>query len=1255
MKRKGITYFIIFVYILNSLCFNITARAIENRDNNDTISYTGDGYYITMQADNIWEDGFTANIEIKNTSDRTIKDWYLSFELSNDMIDIWNAEIYKKKNNLYIIKNASCNKNIKPSETASFGIQCKGKLTTLPGYFGMLGKRAVITSDKYSIEYKITSDWEDKFIAEVSIINKSNKDIHNWELQATYQNEIVQIWNATIEKHEGDTYCISNNQYNSDIKCNESVTFGIVVNKGNGTYFENCNVYESVCEEQQNNDNIYIDGQLNKEKNILNIDIFSTSINKGYEIYLVKELEEPKLIEKTNSEEYSITIKEITGNLSCYVLQRLTNGIISSNVLSLTYTNGEYNIDIIDTDKDKIPDHLEALYGTDSHNHDTDGDGLLDGDEILFSHTNPLKSDSDDNGVMDGEEDFDHDNLINRLEISLKTNPLNKDSDSDGLMDNEEIKKYNTNPTNPNSDEDGINDGDEIELSLNPLKKDTDDNGINDGEEYIEQIIDNDSIDDNVFENNIASPIEIKLKARGNVNQKADIGEYEGDLFEEEESSIVGKPIYIDNVDLETGSIRFAISNEYTISQHDIGGQYVTPFVICRHDIEGGNTEPIETEYNETNRTLTATIHSPGIYFVVDVYDMLQEFGIDIESTPSINMKKAAKASTIASQTVNGKADIVFLVDTTISMDYYINRVKANIKAFSKELSNAGVSASYALVEYRDITCDGKNSTKIKKNGNSNWYKSVTSFEQAIDKLEADGGGDLKETPIDALEKARRMKFRKNAQKFFVLVTDTDYKLDNNYGIESMEEAVNLLKEDEITVSVVGNKHHYKEYDALIHKTGGVFAAIDGDFKDYLLGIADRIGDEINERYWIALDGLVPQVVRLDNKPTENSNTDTDNDTIPDSDELQSLEPTKYISVTPYLKALKIKGGGTQKIPVYEYKSKPTVKDTDKDGIPDKYDAKPKKSFTKTFLTNKKRKTYQFLSGEDIFKHKIGKNYDIYGIDLNKFMPKSKNVEKNIKNNASHEQDVYKNRFCTKYKTELERSIALTSILTRAKMTQATAFALNNNGMLPMSYSFLSHYLGMHVEQKKYLFNVDMKGINDKMGAKVEFDADKLIRKTPSGTSRFVNMTNDMMRVCESTVKKNCILMFSTVDSISYCGYNPDFNYSVSPYATINNFIDYDGFTSLNKADAGATFRCSYNGETYSLTLNYYILDFYDFYEKQKPLYSQVGFASNDEYVVLSYYNKAAPFRVVGNYRETITWKKGKMYEANYQKTYYYD
>lgn len=1243
---------------MNLSSVNIVSKASQSEKNNYQISYIGSDFHVNMNVDEIWDDGFTATIEIENTSNTTIKDWYLSFELPNDIINIWNAEKYKKEDNLYIIKNVSYNRNINHDEKICFGIECKGKPTTLPDYFGMLGKRIIIASDKYSIEYKITSDWEDRLVAEVSIINKTNKVMHNWELEAKYQNEIIQIWNATIEKHENDTYYIANNQYNSDIMNNGRVTFGIVVNKSSSIYFENCKLYESVCEEQKDSKNIYIDGQLNKDKDFLNIDIYSTTAEQDYEIYLAKELEEPKLIEKTNCEEYSINIERLTENLSCYVLQRLSGQIISSNVINLIFSNGEYTIEIIDTDKDKIPDYLESLYGTDSNNEDTDSDGLLDGDEIMFSYTNPLKSDTDDNGINDGDEDFDHDNLTNEVEISLKTNLFNADSDSDRLTDNEEIKKYHTIPTNLDSDGDGINDGDEITLDLNPLKMDSDGDGIIDSNEYIEQIIDNNNIDESVFKNNIATPTEIKLKARGNVNQNVDIGEYEGDLLEEEESSIVGKPIYIDNIDIETGSIGFAINSEYNISQQNFDGQYVTPLVICHHEMEEGNTEPIETEYNNTNRTLTATINSPGIYFIINIFDMFNEFDIDIEKNSNINQaKKAAKSSTIASQTVNGKADIVFLVDTTISMDYYINRVKANIKSFSKELSNAGVSASYALVEFRDITCDGKNSTKIKKNGNSNWYKSVTEFEQAIDKLEADGGGDIKETPIDALEKARRMKFRKNAQKFFVLVTDTDYKLDNNYGINSMEEMTNLLKEDEIIVSVIANKNNYKEYNMLFDKTGGVFANIDGDFKDYLLGIADRIGDEISNGYWIALDGLVPQVVRLDNKPTESGKEDTDNDNILDKDELQSLEPTKYISVTPYLKALKIKGGGTKNIPVYEYKSKPTVKDTDKDGIPDKYDAKPKKSFEKTYLTGKKRKTYQFLSGEDIYKNKIGKNYNIYGIDINKFMPKSKNVEKNIKDNTSHEQDVYKNRFCTMYKTESKRKTALNSILVRAELTQSASFVLKGC-FLPMSYSLLSHYLGMKVEQKKYLFNVNMKGINDKMGTKVEFDANNIIRKTPSGTKRFTNMAHDMMRVCESTMKKNCILMFSTVDSISYCGYSPEFNYSISPYATANNFIDYDGFTSLNTADAGAVFRCSYDGESYYLTVNYYILDFYDFYEEEKPKYTDykgVGLVSNDEYVVLSYYNKAAPFRVVGNYQETITWKKGKMYEAKYKKTYYYD
>jgi hypothetical protein len=87
-----------------------------------------------------------------------------------------------------------------------------------------------------------------------------------------------------------------------------------------------------------------------------------------------------------------------------------------------------------DTDGDGILDDDEInIYGTDPDNVDTDGDGILDDDEISIYGTDPDKVDTDGDGINDGEElvlwgdnwdaDFDGDGLINLLD---------EDSDNDG-------------------------------------------------------------------------------------------------------------------------------------------------------------------------------------------------------------------------------------------------------------------------------------------------------------------------------------------------------------------------------------------------------------------------------------------------------------------------------------------------------------------------------------------------------------------------------------------------------------------------------------------------------------------------------------------------------------------------------------------------------------------------------------------------------------------------------------------------------
>ena len=143
---------------------------------------------------------------------------------------------------------------------------------------------------------------------------------------------------------------------------------------------------------------------------------------------------------------------------------------------------------------DNIPnDGTDKINALDPHNHkDSDGDGLVDVDEIFYG-TNPLLDDTDSDGLKDGEEIHDYD-----------TNATNPDTDNDGLNDGEEIYTYKTSPVNPDSDGDGLKDGEEVyTYKTSPLDPDSDGDGLTDGEEvftYETNAMDSDTDNDGLMD-----------------------------------------------------------------------------------------------------------------------------------------------------------------------------------------------------------------------------------------------------------------------------------------------------------------------------------------------------------------------------------------------------------------------------------------------------------------------------------------------------------------------------------------------------------------------------------------------------------------------------------------------------------------------------------------------------------------------------------------------------------------------------------
>lgn len=105
---------------------------------------------------------------------------------------------------------------------------------------------------------------------------------------------------------------------------------------------------------------------------------------------------------------------------------------------------------------------------------DSDGDGIIDAEELHVTGTDPLNPDPD------------NDNLLDPDELEWGTDPYDSDTDNDGILDGYEISPnpYVTNPLQPDSDFDTLSDYDEIFIhGSNPLTCYTDGDILSDPQE----------------------------------------------------------------------------------------------------------------------------------------------------------------------------------------------------------------------------------------------------------------------------------------------------------------------------------------------------------------------------------------------------------------------------------------------------------------------------------------------------------------------------------------------------------------------------------------------------------------------------------------------------------------------------------------------------------------------------------------------------------------------------------------------------
>lgn len=795
--------------------------------------YIGDGYEVEFKVTNQWTGAFNGEFVLTNTSDKPLENWTLTFDFEHEITNIWGAQIISHEGNAYIIKNATYNQDIAIGESVTIGFSANwDDEIKVPESYDLLIVKQEVGDTDYTIDFKVTGDWGQAFNGEISITNNTEKAIEDWTLEFDFDREITSFWTASIEEHKDEHYVIKNAGYNANIGPGQTIILGFAGNPGN---------------------------------------VDNEPVN--------------------------------------YVLNQL----------------GQEIDDEEDTDKDGLPDFYEKLLGTNYSKADSDGDGLSDGYEYLWCKTDPLLADSDGDEILDLDEDLDEDGLNNLEEYKLHTNPLERDTDYDGLTDYDEINETLTNPILYDTDEDGLSDGDEVELGLDPNNRTTHD-GILDSEYCIEQHIDEETLAEINEENSIYS-MEVDIVAVGNAKKQLVANESDMATAIENNRAVVGKVVslvYSQKVD--SAKLRFKLKDDYLNNMdsmfEDEVFQSIERYQVFRFDKDKNLLYPIETEFSSTENTLTANVTQLGDYCIIDMEAWLFDLGIledyskesraiecfvaqaseedelgftnnevieyiditneeleDILGADNENNERMLFSLSKQVQ-INKQADLVFIVDTTGSMSGYIASVKSQIANVINYLREQNITLHVAFIEYRDITCDGIDSTKLKSVNGKAWLNNSSDMINVLQQFEVNGGGDWAETPIEGLAMATELDYRSEAHKFVVLVTDAGYKVNNSHGITSLSEIAEKLQANGIYTCVAGAS---SEYNALYTQTGGIGLNISNFTTDLDEFIMSTMMNKKGDTYLDSID-LMPGTLIA--PLAKDSSIDSDRDTIPDCEEV---------------------------------------------------------------------------------------------------------------------------------------------------------------------------------------------------------------------------------------------------------------------------------------------------------------------------------------------------------------------------------
>ena len=202
---------------------------------------------------------------------------------------------------------------------------------------------------------------------------------------------------------------------------------------------------------------------------------------------------------------------------------------------------------------------------------------------------------------------------------------------------------------------------------------------------------------------------------------------------------------------------------------------------------------------------------------------------INVAQNGTVTVQRIDEYEKREMQATIAAVDVLFLMDTTGSMDPYIDGLKQNCIEFATTVANAQRDCRLGLVGFGD----SENGDRISVFPPS---KDARLFQRKVRDLQRFDGGDIPESPIDAVERTLAIQFRDPCVKVFVLITDAPC-----HRADEIPDLAKKLAQRGIRTHVVAPASLKRLYGPLCEPNGKFHPIDSARFEELLLDIAEDV------------------------------------------------------------------------------------------------------------------------------------------------------------------------------------------------------------------------------------------------------------------------------------------------------------------------------------------------------------------------------------------------------------------------------